>query len=316
LATFAAAATFAVVLQEPAIDADRVVRLADGRRIGVRCFGAAAGQPVLCLHGTPGSGLKFRMADKLARELGLSLYCPDRWGYGLSSPPPREPSLGAFAADMDELADALGFKHFSIVGISGGGPFAAAVAAALPSRVARLALVSPVGPIAPEKAGADGAPEIGRFHRFTFTALPRIPGGVGLTFAAFRLLLTASPRLAAMAVATRAHSADRQVFADRAQALALAEMMRTGLKAGVGGPVLDMKLFARPWDVDLGAVQAETRLWLGLDDRNVPIGAARRLAYAIPNATLSEIAGAGHFWILQNYDQIFSWLSGRSEAVA
>lgn len=284
--------------------------MADGRSLGLRSYGAPDGQPVLCLHGTPGSRLKFRMAGAAACEFGLRLYCPDRWGYGLSAGPGSVPTLLAFAADMRELADALDLGRFAVVGISGGGPFAAAVAAELPDRVERLALIAPVGPIAP---AANQEPPIGAFHRFTFTALPKIPGGVRLTFSAFRVLLALSPGLAVTAVAARAHKADRQVFRDRSRAQALGETMRAGLAAGAAGPVIDMRLFANPWDIDVNAITAPTRLWLGLDDRNVPLGPARQLAQAIPGATLREIPRAGHFWIMQNFDQVFAWLAGRSD---
>lgn len=292
------------------IDTNLIIRLADGRQFALRSYGASAGRPVLCLHGTPGSGLKFRIADRLARKLGLRLYCPDRWGYGLSSLPNATPTLSGFAADMGELADALGLGHFSVVGISGGGPYAAAVAAGLAERVDRLALVAPVGLLL---AGPGQSLPLGTFHRFTFMALPRIPGGVRLTFLAFRALLSMSPSLAAIAVAARAGAADRQLFRDRTQRVVVGEMMRAGLTAGVSGPVIDMTLFGSPWDVKLDAITAETRLWLGLEDRNVPIEAARRLARAIPDAALIEIENAGHFWIVQNYGKVFDWLA-QSEA--
>lgn len=295
----------AVPGKELEIDTDRIIRLADGRDLGLCSYGARDGQPVLCLHGTPGSRLKFRLSGALAGEFGLRLHCPDRWGYGLYSAPPFEPALSAFAADMRELADALGLARFSVVGISGGGPFAVAVAAELPDRVDRLALIAPVGPL---ESRESHEPPLGAFHRFTFTALPNIPGAVRLTFSAFRVLLRISPRLAAAVVASRAHSADREVFSDRACALALGEMMRAGLAAGVSGPVIDMRLFNRLWDIDPNAIKAVTRLWIGLDDRNVPIGRARYLAHAIPRATLTEIPGAGHFWIMQNYGEVFEWL--------
>ena len=57
-------------------------------------------------------------------------------------------SLGEAAADLEQCADALGLGRFALIGVSGGGPYAVAAAAAMPDRVALLALVNPVGPIA------------------------------------------------------------------------------------------------------------------------------------------------------------------------
>ena len=61
---------------------DRIFVLLDGRPIGYREYGAAEGLPVVALHGTPGSRLKYARAEAAAGTMGLRLICPDRWGYG------------------------------------------------------------------------------------------------------------------------------------------------------------------------------------------------------------------------------------------
>ena len=64
----------------------------------------------------------------------------------------------------------LGSTHFGVAGISGGGPYAAACAALLPSRVTAAALISPVGPLCPP----EGPDTIGMTRYVTFRLLPRI----------------------------------------------------------------------------------------------------------------------------------------------
>ena len=68
---------------------DQMLRLADGRALGFRVWGDADGRPLLFLHGTPGSRLKFAIGHDAGRALGLAIVAPDRWGYGLSDPHPR-----------------------------------------------------------------------------------------------------------------------------------------------------------------------------------------------------------------------------------
>jgi pimeloyl-ACP methyl ester carboxylesterase len=150
--------------------ADQVLELGDGRALGFKVYGDPAGAPLLFLHGTPGSRLKFAIGHDAGKELGLAIVAPDRWGYGLSDVPDA-PTLPAFAADMAALMDHLGHAHFAVGGISGGAPYAASVAAGLAPRVTALALVSPMGPI------DDPACRrlMSRFHRFAFTVLPRSP---------------------------------------------------------------------------------------------------------------------------------------------
>ena len=48
-------------------------------------------------------------------------------------------SEAAKAADVAELADGLGLERFAMVGLSGGGPWAAACAALIPERLAAVA---------------------------------------------------------------------------------------------------------------------------------------------------------------------------------
>ena len=110
--------------------ADQVLELGDGRALGFKVYGDPAGAPLLFLHGTPGSRLKFAIGHDAGKELGLAIVAPDRWGYGLSDLPDA-PSLPAFAADMAALMDHLGHAQFAVGGISGGSPYAASVAAGL-----------------------------------------------------------------------------------------------------------------------------------------------------------------------------------------
>ncbi len=285
--------------------ADRRVWLRDGRTVMYRVYGDPDGRPVLALHGTPGSRSKFAMAHARAHETGLRLVCIDRWGYGGSDRPSR-PTLSGFAADMAALADALRFDRFAVVGVSGGGPYAAAVAAELGARVTALALVAPVGPI--KGAGSERV-RLSPFHILSFRVMPRVPGAIRLSFGVFRTMLGMSSAGALRLAAARAGALDRQTVCAPAARDSLAECFRLGLAGGLAGPVIDMRLFSAAWDVDPGAITAQARLWLGSEDRNVPLLAARALARAIPGCVMVPLPGHGHFWITQHYGQVLAWLS-------
>ncbi|MEQ8825992.1 MAG: alpha/beta hydrolase [Filomicrobium sp.] len=284
---------------------DVVHLLPDGRRLGYCEYGAEDGVPVFALHGTPGSRFKFAVADKAAREIGLRLISPDRWGYGLTDAPPRDvSSLSHYSADLTELADALGIDKFGVVGISGGGPFAVAIAAGAPDRVQALALVAPVAPL----ARADERVGVSLFHRFAFRGLPRLPGAVAFVFSYFRLALKFVPPLAIRAMASRASVPDRKILARREAAEDLVSTFRAGLAKGVQGPVLDIRCFRADWELDLSSIKARARMWLGGEDRNVPVTAARRLAREIGSMELTDLPGAGHFWVVESYADVLGWL--------
>jgi pimeloyl-ACP methyl ester carboxylesterase len=291
--------------------ADRVLRLADGRALGFRVWGDPTGAPLLFLHGTPGSRLKFAIADEAGRALGLALIAPDRWGYGLSGMPAAR-SLAAFAADMAALMDHLSHARFAVGGISGGGPYATGVAACLASRVTALALVSPMGPVADPACRTS----LSRFQRFCFGPLPRAPLAVATVFRGFRTSLERSPRLAAQLATLRAGPRDKAVIAEPAIASVLLGSFREGLRPGMAGPVADLQLFARPWGIDPGAIEAPARVWIGTADTAVPLGAARLLARSIPRCAMTELPDEGHFWVAANPAQVLEWIAATIAAQA
>jgi pimeloyl-ACP methyl ester carboxylesterase len=282
---------------------DLSLQLADGRRLGFRIYGDPKGQPVLFLHGTPGSRLKFSIAHDSGRRLGLAIIAPDRWGYGLTEAPAK-PSLADFAADMAALMDHLGQPRFAVGGISGGGPYAAAVAACLPARVTALALVSPVGPIADAGLG----PSLPRLHRLCFTVLPRRPRTVSAAMRAFRWSLTHAPRLAGHLATWRAAPPDKRLIRRSEVRQRLLGSFSEGLRPGTAGPNIDLGIFSRPWQVDLAAVAAPARLWIGARDSNVPLTAVRALADRIAHCIVTELPDAGHLWVSVHHADVLAWV--------
>lgn len=284
------------------------LRLPDGRLLAWASYGCQDGIPIIALHGTPGSHLKFELAADAAQALGLRLIAVDRWGYG-GSGRPTVPTLSRYAEDIARLVVHIDAPRTGVIGVSGGGPFAVAVAAGLGARAGALALVATVGPI----AGGPDDVRLGPFHLLCFRVLPRIPGAIRLTFAGLKAALAVSPRLALGLAAARASPADRRMSCTADARVSLAESFRLGLAPGLDGPVIDMALLARPWDIDLAAVSAPARLWLGDQDHNVPGAAARSLARLLPTCELTVLPGHGHYWITQNYPEVLSWVAAALE---
>src|SRR6185312_2596752 len=99
--------------------------LGDGRTLAYT-DGDPAGRPVVLFHGAPGSrGFRPRAGE--TRGAGVRLVTFDRPGYD-GSDPVDAPTLLGVAADVLELADALGLERFGVVAWSGGVPAAVATA--------------------------------------------------------------------------------------------------------------------------------------------------------------------------------------------
>src|SRR5581483_5239709 len=119
------------------------------------------------------------------------------------------------------------------------------------------------------------------FHRFAFTVLPRAPRAIGAVFAVFRASLAHAPRLAAQLTTLRAGARDKALIARPEVAHWLLGSFLEGLRRRVAGPVVDLQLFSRSWGIDLAAIRAPARLWIGTADTAVPLRAARLLARSI-----------------------------------
>jgi pimeloyl-ACP methyl ester carboxylesterase len=121
-------------------------RLRDGRSVTFSAAGPQAGFPVVYCHGAIGSP-RWRTPelDALIERLGIRYFLVNRPGFGGSDPHPGR-TVADFARDLGDLMDTLGYRRFSVVGVSAGAPYALACGWALPERISALAAVSPLGP--------------------------------------------------------------------------------------------------------------------------------------------------------------------------
>src|ERR1039458_5379304 len=103
------------------------------RVVKVRDVGGPSGMPVLYFHGTPGSRVDVVFGDDLATQAEVRIVSFDRPGLGGSSA--SSFSLTSVARDAIAIADHLGLEEFATLGLSGGGPFALAMAVVAADRV-------------------------------------------------------------------------------------------------------------------------------------------------------------------------------------
>ena len=107
---------------------------------------AGTGPPVVLLHGFPQTHYCWRQIVPVLAE-HHTVIAPDLRGYGASAAPPGGPEGQGYtkrelAEDMVELADALGFQRFAVVGHDRGGRVAYRLALDHPNRVERLAVLN------------------------------------------------------------------------------------------------------------------------------------------------------------------------------
>ncbi|TDK28974.1 alpha/beta fold hydrolase [Luteimonas terrae] len=108
-------------------------------------FGTEGGRRVLALHGWLDNAASF---VPLAAQLdGLDLVAPDLPGHGRSAhmPPGTDYTFVGAVHQVLDIADALGWQRFALLGHSMGAGIASLVAAAVPDRVERLVAIEALG---------------------------------------------------------------------------------------------------------------------------------------------------------------------------
>jgi pimeloyl-ACP methyl ester carboxylesterase len=278
------------------------LRASDGRVIALEVVGDHDGTPVLLCHGLADSRLSARWLEQAARELGLLVIAPDRPGTGGTDRHWLR-HLADWADDAAMVLDALQVDSARLLGVSGGGPYAAACAARIPARVRSLMLVCPLGlPEWPTDGMARGerlslalathAPEFGGWSLGRLAALARRSPDIYLWLAA--------TNLADVDVRALQHPEMRQSFID---------CYLEAFRRGYWGAAQDLRLLTGPWGFDLGSITAPTSIHHGDADSTVPVQHACRYAKAIPGAQLHIHHGEGHISILSHPQDILTAFS-------
>ncbi len=277
------------------------LRLNDGRLVGIAEYGHPGGFPVLAFHGIPGSRRTFAFADTVARRLQIRLIAPERPGIGLSSPLAQREILD-WPGDVGQLVEMLGLSSFGVIGLSGGGPYALAVAARLAGRVAGTAIVSGMGPV-DDPWVLEHASRSQRLRLHLFRDLPGfIPALVSL--AGFGLMRLSDRRLAQLI--SRVPEPGREALRHLDCASLVFEPLREGYRQGSAGVAWDLKLMTRPWGFAVEEVEGQVLLWHGVDDLDVPVLLARAVARRLPQCEAHFVADAGHLWILDHIEEVLA----------
>ena len=276
---------------------DEIVRLPDGRRMGVAMHGDPEGRPVVLNHGTPASRLGFEFVDAPARARGVRVLCPDRPGIGRSDPRPLR-TLAEWADDTVALADVLGIDRFAALGYSGGGPYALAAAGGAPDRVSVAGLIAGVGPL----DGPDARQGLAKTDLQLLDLARRRPWAARALLRALRLGARVSPASALRSFKKEVSAVDQRVLDE--QGPGIMAFFVEALRQGPQGVVDDYLLWAAPWGFALEQVRVPVHVWQGDDDLMVPMHHAEDMAARLPNATLHRLPGVGHVSIQLHIGEI------------
>ena len=239
-----------------------------------------------------------------AKSLALKVIAPERSGYGLSDPDPQR-TIANWPHTVHALADHLGVDKFHLIGLSGGGPYAASCAIALKDQVQSLSLLSSMGPIETEGA-FDG---IVIQNKLLLTLGKNFPKATYPIFGAVGTLWRLSPGAARRWLRLILHKSDKQLLGCDAIAKVFEENLNEALGRSIEGARKDFELITQPWGIELSEVCCPTRVWHGDADNYVSPAMGRSLASQIPGATYKNIPGAGHFGAVNIISEVLEWIA-------
>ncbi len=285
----------------------RTVHTADGRVVGYYEYGDPAGEPVLALHGTPACGAGFAWADRGARMRGIRLLAPDRPGIGDSDPwaRGRGATVDNYPPMLRAFADALELTRFSVLGYSGGGPYALAAAHALPDRVHAAAVVSGAGQVGVWASIDDFEATDRRLTRLA----ERAPAAARAVLALSARMARIAPRISMRFAQFEMSAADRAVMAKFPSARAAIAAFSQSCRRGAGGVVADYSALGRPWGVAVEEISVPVRCWHATHDDIVPLRHSDELVQRISGAQLSLWDGEGHLAIIDHIGEVLDALT-------
>jgi pimeloyl-ACP methyl ester carboxylesterase len=273
------------------------LRLGDGRLLGYAEYGQPTGRPLVYLHGFPGSRLGGAVLDDGARVAGARVLAPERPGLGLSSPQPARTLLDT-AHDVRAFGEALQLGRFSVLGESGGGPYALACAHELPDLLDQVVVVGGLGP-ATSPAATVG---IAFKERIGYAIGSRLPLLSARTLVPVAACARRWPRQFLHVTRWQLGNADREILRGPLGDLTAADFAEA-FHQGCRGVADDLALLFRPWAFDPSAIRVPVNFFHGTDDRTVSLTAARELARIIPGSQLHVYEGDGHFSLLARHSQ-------------
>lgn len=279
----------------------QTLRLKNGRKIGYAEYGDPQGRPTFWFHGFPDSRLEAQFSDEPAKSMGVRVVSLDRPGYGLSDYQSSRKILD-WPETVTEVADSLGFDRFGVIGVSGGGPYAASCALKLAERLTGVCLVSGLGP-SDEKEAMKGYP---LFTRLSFKSYRWFPWQAHFAMWWVSFALKRWPERASEMMLRRLPPSDKEIMTRPEVKEGFRAVTREAFRQGSRATAHDLNLYARPWGFGEDEITTPVEIWHGDADTIVPFSMGLYQAKTIPNAAAHFYKDEGHFLVVDRVAEMLA----------
>jgi pimeloyl-ACP methyl ester carboxylesterase len=275
----------------PPPEKPRIWEAGNGRLVAWNEYGDPAGRPLIYYHGWPSSRLQARLLHHLASERGMRVLALDRPGMGHSTHQP-ERTLKSWPALVAAFADAQGIGKFSQLGVSGGGPYVLACAAAMPERLKASAVLCGAAPLwKTDRRGLHPAYRIIipllKLPKCWFSPLLRM---------ATRHSTDSPERPPVSWILRMLPEPDRRIMLGNPGIQRIfAESFNEGVRQGGRCVMDDGEIYLHDWEIPLEDIRHPIRYWHGGQDRHISAAMTERFVSRIAGAELTIDPEEGHF---------------------
>ena len=293
---------FGIKDQQKASAAFKVISLMDGRKLEYREHGDPNGAPVLFFHSCIHSRDNIHPTSLYAEAHGIRLIAPERPGFGESSllPDNHEPTY--YAKDIAQLMHHLNIDSLPVLTDASGAQAGLLCACSIPEKVKKLSIIS-VYP-EPRFDVPEKALKAERLMLKMYQALPSI------FYSHISRIITRGlsrrPENYFGQVIEQMPPSDREIIVSPDHQAIVAESFKNAYPNHVQGFTDDFMQRAKPWPFDITECHVQTDLWHGTANAIVPIDTARKIADALPNASLHPITDGGHYIVISHWDEILA----------
>jgi pimeloyl-ACP methyl ester carboxylesterase len=190
----------------------------------------------------------------------------------------------------------MGIDRFSILGVSGGGPYAAACACKIPHRLDRVGIICGMGPVDVPGLMQD----MPWMHRQGLRQAGRSPTIAAALYPFAAFFFRNYPERMLTILSAKVAEPDKIALKNMELIQVLSASFREAFRNSLRWPATDAVLYSRPWGFPLEDIDITVYLWHGKNDRIVPPEMGRYMARAIPNCHVTFYPHEGHFSILLN----------------
>ncbi len=264
----------------------------DGRTLSWLQIGASEGRPLIYCHGFPGSRVEVLFLNCVARKYQLSIIAPDRPGYGQSTPL-KGRTFQDWVSDIRMITEKVGWQTFNVLGVSGGGPYACALAAMLSEQTQHLFLACPLAPFTADERLYRDMPLRLRLGLSLWLRFPALMEKFHKLL--FRTIICRHPELFVKFITGRLPEVDRAAIT-RSEIYPLLHHSITEAFHWQGEGIFeDLHLYTQVWPFQFSDVKCPTHIWYGQQDHVLPWSMGTYYKHAIESAELTLIPDAGHF---------------------